>query len=225
MKTAISQLSTSNLASSPERQGPVSTPLNGEQVGQVFKRLQAQLGAKLADLYAGVKPEDVRQEWAAALGGYRNEEIIRGLDACRTRAFAPNLGEFLNLCRPALDPEIAWMEALDGIKARAAGERGEWSHPAVFRAAQSFVFELRSKSFKECKKNWAFVLQREFSRGWIKDVPEAPLQIPHMPSKPGKPSPEVLAKIKSILGREPGGAVPEVTPAQAADFVAQEFES
>lgn len=223
MKTAISQLSTSNPVSSPDRQ--VSVPLSGEQVGQVFKRLQAQLGAKLADLYAGVKPEDVRQEWAAALGGYRNEEIIRGLDACRTRAFAPNLGEFLNLCRPALDPEIAWMEAVEGLKARAGGERGDWSHPAVFRAAQSFAFELRGKSFKECKKSWTFVLQREFSRGWISEVPDAPLQIPHMPAKAGKPSPEVLAKIREILGREKGEAAEPVPAAAQIPSQAAEFES
>lgn len=187
-------------ASSTER--PPLAPLSGQQIGLVFGRLQAQLGVKVADLYAGVSFESVRTEWAAALGGYRDSELMRGLDACRTRAFAPNLGEFLNLCRPALDPEIAWMEACDGMKERAAGRRGDWSHPAVFRVALSFVYELKNRNFKECRKTWAFALQREFARGWIKDVPDAPLQIPHMKSIPGKPSPEVQAKINQLLGKE-----------------------
>lgn len=183
--------------------GPAVAPLTDQQIGHVFGRLNAQLGAKLADLWAGVPVAQVRAEWAAGLGGFKDAEIMRGLDACRTRAFAPNLGEFLNLCRPALDPEIAWMEACEGLKERSAGRKGEWSHPAVFRAALSFVFELKARSFKECRKTWTYTLQREFSRGWLKDVPEAPLQIPLAPHKPGKPSPEVQARINQILGKQP----------------------
>lgn len=200
MDTAAQHLSTFKPGLLPEQQRAVA-PLNGQQIGHVFKRLQAQLGVKLADLYAGVKPEEVRDEWASALGGYDNSEIIRGLDACQTRVFAPNLGEFLHLCRPALDPEIAWLEACNGIAARALGVKGDWSHPAVYRAAMIFVYELKQRSFKECKKSWAYTLQREFGRGWGKGVPDAPVQLEHQPAKACKPSPEQAAKIAELLGR------------------------
>lgn len=180
---------------------PKQAPLTPAQIGIVFSRLNAQLGAKVADLYAGVPPETVRAEWSAALGGFRDEEIMTGLDACRRRIFAPTLGEFLNLCRPALDPEIAWLEAAEGLRARSNGQQGDWSHPAVFRAACAMGFELRGKSFKECRKLWTLVLEREFARGWGKDVPPAPLLIPRMPSAPAKPSGTVLDKINEILGK------------------------
>jgi hypothetical protein len=85
----------------------------------IFTRLSAQLGAKVADLWGGVPPETVKTEWAEALASFERAEITRGLKACQTRAFAPTLGEFLRLCRPALDPEVAWLEASEGMRDRA----------------------------------------------------------------------------------------------------------
>lgn len=182
---------------------PVHTPLDAQQVGLVFQRLQAQLGAKLADLWHGVPPAQVKEEWADALGGFRGSEIKRGLDACQRRAFPPTLGEFTNLCRPALDPEIAWREATEGMRARVNGELGEWSHPAVYRAAAAMAYELRSKSFKEARKVWTVTLDREFARGWIRDVPDAPLRLQHIKGTPVKPSGAVLERINAILATKP----------------------
>lgn len=139
-------------------------------VEKIFTRLSAQLGHKVADLYACVAPEDVKAEWGCALAGFHPAEIGRGLNACQTRVFAPTLGEFLRLCRPALDPELAWIEAVDGL---AAGEGFEWSHPAVRRAARTMPYEIRSQSFAQCRKRWAWTLDREFEKGWEVE-PSAP---------------------------------------------------
>lgn len=196
MQTAIHALSTQKPTSSAEL-----TPAQQDEIATLFDRLGGQLGAKMADLYAGVSPAIVQAEWAAGLSGFRRSELERGLAACRTRVFPPTLGEFTNLCRPALDPEIAWMEAASGMAARAEGMRGDWSHPAVFRTALAFVFDLRQRSYKECRKAWTFALQREFSHGWLKDVPEAPQQIAREKPKVRGPNKAEAEKIASILGR------------------------
>lgn len=166
---------------------------------RIFTRLSGQLGAKMADLYAGVPSEAVKSEWGQALGGYSAEEIARGIDACQTRKFAPVLGEFLNLCRPALDPEVAWLEACNCSKQREAGEIGDWSHPAVYRAAREFSFELKSKSFKECRTAWAYALHKEFQIGFDGDVPKVPELRLEVDQSGKPPTPEQRAKLAEIM--------------------------
>lgn len=110
-------------------------------------------------------------EWALGLADMRPEEVARGLAACRTRRFPPSLGEFAHLCRPALDPEVAWHEAYEGLRAREGGEPGVWSHPAVFRAARIMGYELRTQHFAAVRKRWGMTLNREFAAGWGEEVP------------------------------------------------------
>lgn len=167
MQTAANALSTWTPASLIETEhAPLAV------VEAVFGSLEGQLGAKLADLYGGVPAETVKSEWAQGLAGFHPSELKRGLHACRSRVFAPTLGEFLRMCRPALDPEIGWLEAQAGMRERAAGGNGDWTHPAVYRAASGFEHELRSSSFRDQRKAWEWRLAREMARGW--DEPEAP---------------------------------------------------
>lgn len=169
-------------------------PAPAAWIGRVFDRLSAQFGARLADLYAGVPPEHVRDEWADALADFHSSEIARGLKACQSRQFAPNLGEFLRMCRPALDPEVAWLEAYYGMRSRAHGDVGEWSHPAVYRAAAQFQFELRSGQFRDHRKAWTWLLEREFAAGWGHEVPAPLVQIGHTRQpKAAPPCPEKQA--------------------------------
>jgi hypothetical protein len=145
-------------------------------IARIFDRLTAQLGAKVADLYAGVPAGNVQAEWAEALAGFKQLEIERGLKACQTRPFAPTLGEFCRLCRPALDSELAFLEAGHGLRQRDKGDIGDWSHPAVYRAACELALEVRSGNFREVRKRWEWVLQRELAAGWS-EIPEPLLQI------------------------------------------------
>lgn len=143
-------------------------------VARVFERLAGQLGSKLTDLYAGVKSEVVQAEWGLGLAGFTGEEIDRGLTACLTRKFAPTLGEFLQLCRPSLDADIAWAEASEGLLARRQGKAGEWSHPAVYRAATAMYEAVRQGSLRACRTRWEHVLRSEFAKGWGEGVPGLP---------------------------------------------------
>lgn len=141
--------------------GPVPT----RWVEYLFARLAAILGGSMSNVYASADPDRVKAEWAEALAGFSAEEVKRGLAATRTRKFAPNLPEFLHLCRPALDPEVAWIEAEQGMASHAKGERFAWSHPAVYWAGRQFGYELRSGTFERCRKRWTAALAAEFAKG------------------------------------------------------------
>jgi len=153
----------------------------------------------MADLFAGVPADTVKGEWGQALGGYKPAEIARGIDACQTRKFAPVMGEFLHLCRPTLDSEIAWLEACDCMRQRAAGKVGDWSHPAVYRAACEFSFELKSKSFKDCRKSWEYTLAREFKEGWDGELPKEPSLRLEVDQSGKPPTPEQKARLAAIM--------------------------
>ena len=128
----------------------------------------------MADLYKDVAPDLVITEWAVALVNFSADEIATGLDACQTRKFAPTLGEFLQLCRPSLDADIAWAEASEGLLARRQGKVGEWSHPAVYRAATAMYEAVRQGSLRACRTRWEHVLRSEFAKGWGEGVPGLP---------------------------------------------------
>lgn len=187
------------------------SPLPARWVEEVFERLSAILGSGMANVYAAASPERVRQEWAEALGEMTAQEIKRGLAAARTRKFAPNLGEFLHLCRPALDPEVAWSEAEEGVSVHADGKVYEWSHPAVYWAAREMQFELRSGSYESNRKRWTRLLERQWQqREWL--IPPDPtvkrIAAPEQKFEPCPP--DVKAKLEAL--RKTIGASAPILP-------------
>lgn len=160
-----------------------------EGVADLFERMGATIGPdRVAMLYQGTTPEAVQREWALGLAGFRGREFERGLQALRLRRYAPNLGEFALLCRPALDPEYAFWEAHAGLAARGRGELGRWSHPAVWRAACELSPEVRAGNYSACRKRWEMTLSREFAAGWGEPVPEPVKQIENSPTEVAMPS-------------------------------------
>lgn len=139
-------------------------PIPIRWVEDLFERLRAILGPRMADVL-GTDVERVKAEWAEALASFSADEVKRGLAATRTRKFAPNLPEFLHLCRPSLDPEVAWIEAERGMSAHHSGVLVAWSHPAVYWAARDFVLELRSGSFAHHRKRWEQAMARQWADG------------------------------------------------------------
>lgn len=172
-----------------------------EAVETVFVRLEAQLGTKVADLYTNANSDAVHNEWADALTGFTKREVNRGLSACQSRIFAPTLGEFLLLCRPALDPDIAWIEASEGLRSRAGGEIGDWSHPAVYRAAASMAYEIATTSYALCRKVWAWRLSKEFAKGWGEPVPPVAKRIVLAEVKTSPPNAEQRKMMAELMGR------------------------
>lgn len=225
--------STSPLARSAESVPP-------EWVEDLFGRLQAILGTALGNLYAGADPELVKAEWGQALVGFSGDEIRRGLAAVRTRRFAPNLPDFLLLCRPSLDPEVAWAEAEQGFMAHRNGQPFEWSHPAVFWAGRDFAAELRAKGFAEVRKRWEPALARWFAKRQYLPIPDPQAKRlaqaqQTMTETFAEESRERLAKVREQLAAKltvpvaPRGLAPLVedddpTPEQQAAFAQRKHE-
>lgn len=134
-------------------------------VADLFGRLGAILGARLADLYAGADPDEVQRQWAEGLVGFSGDEIRRGIAATRLGKFPPNLPQFLHLCRPALDAELAWHEAVQGMAAHGREEIFAWSHPAVYWAGRQVQSELRSGTFAQHRRRWEALMQAEWAKG------------------------------------------------------------
>ena len=177
---------------------PDGTPVPTRWVEYLFARLAAILGGSMSNVYASADPDLVKAEWAEALAGFSADEVKRGLAATRTRRFAPNLPEFLHLCRPALDPELAWIEAEHGMASHTKGERFAWSHPAVYWAGRQFSFELRSSSYEQCRKRWAAALTAEFAKGaWA--TPADPTQRRIAAPEQQTSDPELAAQAREKL--------------------------
>lgn len=184
------------LAASAEPAAPA--PLPARVATALFDRLTEYLGGRMADLFAGVERAKVEASWAAALSGFSREELARGVAAVSESPYAPTLGEFKRMCRPALDPERAFWEAEAGLAARSRGEPGAWSHPAIWRAASAMAAEVRAGQYPQVRRRWERALASELQRGWLEDVPAAPVQIEFKNPAAVAASPEVRRKLAEI---------------------------
>lgn len=140
-------------------------------------------------------------EWAQSLAGFRPEELERGLAEMRNRKFIPTLGEFRVACRPALDPEAAWYEAEEGLKQRELGHRGEWTHPAIWRAACDMSLNIRSGEYARHRARWAAHLRRELARGWGDGVPPVPPRLSMSNASPSSPDSAALKAAREYRER------------------------
>lgn len=168
-------------------------------VQKIFRRLGAQQGAKLATLFKGTNLDDLEAEWAVSLFGFRSEEIDRGLNRASTFDWQMTLPAFKKLCRPCLDPEYAFYEAQTCLKQRQDGEVGDWSHPAVFRAAARMSAELNSgEPFTRYRTRWTALMELELDRGWGADVPAPKRQLPAQVHKPAPCPPDQAERLAQI---------------------------
>lgn len=147
------------------------SPIPIHWVEDLFARLSAIVGGAMSNVYASADPELVKMQWAEALKAFNADEVKRGIASARTRKFAPNLGEFLHLCRPALDPEIGWLEAEKGLHTHANGVAFDWSHPAVYWAASAMAYEVRTSAYANVKKRWGMLLAAKFAAGEWASIP------------------------------------------------------
>lgn len=203
MNELSQQSSTSHRGLSPD-----GKPVPTAWVEELFSRLVAILGGAMSNVYAGADPERVKAEWAEALAGFSAEEVKRGIAATRTRKFAPNLPEFLNLCRPALDSETAWIEAEEGMRLHVRGIPFAWSHPAVYWAAREVQHELRTGTHQQHRRRWDRVMALEWAKGaWCSppDPTQKALPAPIAEDTTSGQSAEMREKLKALRQRLASG--------------------
>lgn len=171
-----------------------------EDVDALFKTISEMLGEAAIGRFFGDVPEgQAKVTWAQYLVGYSKIEIDRGLAELANRKFMPTLGEFSNWCRPSLDPEYAWYEADKCLRQRDDGKVGDWTHPAVWRAACRMSMEIRNGDFQRNRTRWTYELRWEMRKGFGEGVPVPAPRIESAPAKTGGPSFEVRSNIDRLM--------------------------
>ncbi|NYT38889.1 hypothetical protein ERD78_18770 [Allopusillimonas soli] len=112
--------------------------------------------------------------------GLTPQDVAQGLRACRKiYDWPPSLTEFIKACRPNIDPELAFHEAIRGMAQRQRGERGNWSHPAIYHAAVSIgAHDMLHGSYPAMKGRWNRVFADELAKGQWEPIPEARAALP-----------------------------------------------
>lgn len=118
--------------------------------------------------------ENWAESWVEAFEeeGITPHMVQAGLKVCRARyQKPPSCAEFILACRPEIDPVATYHEAVAGLEARAKGQAGTWSHPAVFWAATLLTRELMGQSYAQIKEKWAAALKAQLSRTEWAEIP------------------------------------------------------
>ncbi|AEV24608.1 hypothetical protein Dsui_0188 [Azospira oryzae PS] len=166
--------------------------------------MEDRYGDLWAARYGAFPRSRVMRTWAQDLADMTPDEVTRGVNACRDRKFPPTLPEFRELCRPALDYERAFIEAVEQMRKREIGE-DKWSCAAVYWAGCKLGCDLRAHPYHAIKGRWHAALDdaiQGIRDGSLPDV--VPQRLEALPS-PGTTSvpPEVarerLAAIREQL--------------------------
>ena len=126
------------------------------------------------------------ENWETAWAEAFDEEGILPVDVAlgiqnsrRMFDWPPSLTEFLRACRPYLEPDVAYFEAVRGMQARERGERGEWSHSAIWHAAVAVGrFDLLHQAYQQMEGRWKKALNAQLALGAWPDIPDPAPALP-----------------------------------------------
>ena len=135
----------------------------------------------------------------------------------------PTLPEFLCACRPPVDPESAFVEAVENMGKRGRLEHAVWSHPAIYHAARDVIYDMRRLGWRSMENRWARLLGAQLALGSWPPIPPLPAGLLAAPD--ASTLPRVLpAGVAALVARFRAGtprSTPTPPPADAPfDFVA-----
>lgn len=173
----------------------------------LFNRLSGMYSNKWTVNFPDDKAVTAWEEtWVEAFDeeGITPYDVKIGLDSCRTLfKWPPSLPEFLEACRPYLEPSSAFHEAVDGMQARAKGENFAYSHPAIFFAAiAAGQHDIMNGSYAGMQERWKKALAAQLAK---KSWPEIPAPVKALPP-PVVSKAEVIKENKKVMSMV-GGAV------------------
>jgi hypothetical protein len=153
-------------------------------IERIFNRMSGMYGSKFAEAWKGVAIETVKETWSEALAGFGGEEIKRGLSGCLSREWPPTLPEFIKLCRPHMDHEVAFEIAAKQLPLRDAGQ-DKWPEAAIYWAAAKMSYDIQHGNYASLKHRWRNELDQcrtDAVAGLISsEIPKRPERIKHEP--------------------------------------------
>ncbi len=153
-------------------------PVLREIVQGIFDEMLLAYGKRFVDTWSAADPEKLVDHWTLKLAGFTRGEIKRGVAALESRDWPPTLVEFKKMCRPSIDPEVAYYEAYEQGIARDAGKPNQWSSKAIYwawRALGSNTF--REQSYPQLKNRWERALADQLSKHELPEIPEMVLAV------------------------------------------------
>lgn len=125
--------------------------------------------------------ENWRESWVEAFEeeGITQADVAVAMRKVRKRFnWPPSIAEFIQLARPPVDVDQAYHEAVAGLLERRAGRMGEWSHRAIYWAAQELQYDLLTQSQEQMKARWKRALAKQLDRSSHEDIPALVTQLP-----------------------------------------------
>jgi len=146
---------------------------------KLIDALHLTYGTRFLQAWERIDMAKLAWHWGEELVGFTEAEIAAGLAACKTRLWPPTLPEFMLLCRPWMEPEIAFQQAVKGLMARQQGKRGYWAHPAVYWAAVKIGnHDMLAGSWQTLKTRWEAAFRHVLAQSNLHPVPEPAQALP-----------------------------------------------
>lgn len=159
--------------------------LPGAWMEKLFNVMEDRYGSMWADRYGAFPRARVMQTWGRDLADMTRDELAHGVEICRDLRFPPTLPEFRELCRPSINHERAFIEAVEQQRLRETG-KDKWSSPVIYWAAVSIGKDLQNHPYSAISKRWAAALDKVRDRIKLGELPnEVPPRMEALPS-PGK---------------------------------------
>jgi len=152
-------------------------------IEKIFEKMKFQFGKSYYDKWGAIDGKQSMIYWGKELFDLTAQELRRGYEAISHQVFAINVAEFRRLCRPDVDPVVAYYTALNQGERREKGEMGDWPHPAIYWAwAKIGSFDFRNLGYTQLKPRWEAALHEQFAKSKWDGIPDPRLAI----SAPGK---------------------------------------
>ncbi len=189
-------------------------PLPENWVEEIFRRFHGRFGNRFYAEFAlgrmgknghdeGI--ENAKQVWAEELAGYTSEEIKRGLSA--QYPYMPDCDKFKLACRPSIDHEQAFCEAVEQMRLRAEN-KDSWSSVAIYWAAVALGCDLNNYPYQSIKGRWKSAYDEARTKVSIGELPcEVPKRLISLP-KPGnstiskEEAEKRFAEVRNILSKK-----------------------
>ena len=152
--------------------------MNNSPVEHILSEMKMLFGNLFDKQWINVGFPEMVEFWERKLSGFTPDELRRGYKALSGLKFPPTLPEFMQLCRPPVDPVKAYYEAVKGLQERRFGRMGEWSHPAIFWTASKMAFDLLNQTHPQVKARFEKALDDEFSRTSWPEIPAVSAALP-----------------------------------------------
>ena len=189
-------------------------PLPSNWVEEIFRRFHGRFGNRFFAEFAlgrvgkngqdeGI--ENAKKVWGEELAGFTPEEIKRGLSA--QYPFMPDCDKFKIACRPTIDLEQAFCEAVEQMHRRKNG-KDKWSSASIYWAAVELGNDLNNYPYQSIKARWKSALDKAKEKIADGRLPnEVPARLVAIPA-PGKTTiskeeaAKRMAEVRGILEKK-----------------------